>query len=219
MNRKSLLIVIPDNGMGLGRTRWALSLAHACATVLRDYDLSFTHVSFPYPDGAANIALNRFLYETECDELLFIDADVIFTPGHLKMLLDADSDCVFGLYPKKAPGLEFPIVLFDGQEFPAEPGLIATRYCARGFMRVTRRCVQAVAKLVPIGLCPISQKDMHCFYINHAVGHGDDFNFCDRVREAGFTVHLDTRITCQHEGDAVYPIPGTFTNHKQTKAA
>lgn len=49
----------------------------------------------------ANVALNGGF-----DCLLFIDSDIIFTPEHVKLLLDSDKDIIGGTYPLKT----FPVM-------------------------------------------------------------------------------------------------------------
>ncbi len=45
--------------------------------------------------------LVRMFLETDCDHLMFIDADIAFEGADVLRLLDADKDVVCGLYPRK----------------------------------------------------------------------------------------------------------------------
>jgi len=218
--RPRLFIPIIDNGMGLSRTSWALSLAVACLTTLRDYSATIQSISYPYPDGAMNIATATFL-ASDCDEMIVIDTDVAFTREHLAMLLSHDEPLVFGLYPKKQPGLEFPVVPLASRPLPFHgdgPALREVERCARGFMRAKREVFEKMKSVVGTYRDAQTQSDEFLFWQNLPGGHSEDFNFCDNWRKLGGKILVDSRICAQHEGSALYPIPGTFTNTKQTKA-
>lgn len=50
---------------------------------------------------ARNIAIARFLYKTDCDYFVFIDADIHFAPEALMRLIESDHDVSVACYPKK----------------------------------------------------------------------------------------------------------------------
>lgn len=212
-----LFFAICDNGLGLSRTSWAISLAAACHSVLRGHDLTFRGISYPYPDGSTNIAAAEFL-ATDCEEMILIDTDVIFSPKHLGWLMEHQEPLVFGAYPKKVPGLYFPReLLSDENPFshnPFMPGvnpLVEVKCTARGFMRLHRSVLERMAPTVPeVEFFKTGVGTMREFWKNRPGGHSDDFNFCDQWRALGGRVLIDQRITAQHEGSAVFPIPGTF---------
>ncbi len=213
-----LFLPIIDNGMGLSRTSWAISLAAACLTALRGHEVTFRGISYPYPDGATNIAALEFL-ETDCEEMILIDTDVIFLPKHLAWLMGHDEPLVFGGYPKKVPGLYFPRELLDENVNPFAPNpfaegvnpLVEVKATARGFMRLHRSVLEKMVdhvSVIPNFKTGIGT--MHEFWKQRPGGHSDDYNFCDQWRALGGRVLIDQRITAQHEGSIVFPIPGTF---------
>jgi len=193
-----------------------MSLAAACHTVLRDHDLTLCGISYPYPDGAMNIATAKFL-KSDCEEMLLIDTDIIFSPKHVAWLLEHDEPLVFGAYPKKLPGLTFPMEWL-GEKSPfsndwqaeGESPLVEVKRTARGFMRAHRSVFERMADSVPLVENFVSGDGMREFWKNQPGGHSEDFNFCDRWRALGGRILVDQRITTQHEGTAVYPLPGTF---------
>ncbi len=202
--------------MGLSRTSWAVSFANACLTVLQGYDVSLMHLSFPYCDGAMNIASNAFL-DSGCDEMIVIDTDIVFKPAQLAWLLEHDEPLVFGLYPKKQPGLEFPIEgltlenpFSPNPHAPGVPPLVEIKRAAKGFMRIKREVFEELAPLVPEYFDGHLGRVAYEFWRVLPGGHSEDFAFCDKWRATGGHVLVDQRITAQHEGSAVYPIPGTF---------
>lgn len=208
---KKLFLPIIDNGMGLSRTSWAFSLAVACLSSLRNYAVTFQSISYPYPDGSMNIATQCFL-ESGCDEMIVIDTDIIFSPEHLEKLLSHDLPLVFGLYPKKTPGLIFP-VMSVGEDNPFSndgPDVVEVARVARGFMRVHRSVFESLKPHVEKITCSETGRDQWLFWKTLPGGNSEDFAFCDLCREHGIKVMVDQRITTQHEGSAKYPIPGTY---------
>ena len=198
--------------MGLSRTSWAVSLAAACLTVLRDYSVTLRSISYPYPDGAMNKATADFM-ASGCDEMIVIDTDVVFEPRHLAWLLEHDVPLVAGLYPKKQIGLEFPCEILDDVTFsqnPHEEPLIPVKRVARGFMRFRRVVFEMLSPTTETYTDAQTGEQCFDFWRKLAGGHSEDFYFCDKWREAGGAVYVDQRICAQHEGTALYPIPGTF---------
>ncbi len=206
-----ILIGVIDNGMGLSRTSWAVCLANACLGVLREHEVTFAEISYPYCAGALNKVCN-VLMESECDELLIIDTDLIFSPQHIKWLLSHEEPLVFGLYPKKQPGLTYPTVALESNPDPfgGDSVLCEVERTARGFMRLHRSVLETIQPHVETYID--AQTGKHCFeYWRTLPGdHSEDFAFCDLWRSLGGKILIDKRCTAQHEGSVIYPIPGTF---------
>lgn len=161
-----------------------------------------------------NIASNDFL-RCGADEMLTIDTDVIFEPKHVQYILEHDEPLVFGMYPKKQPGLTFPIELLE-EENPFSldprigPPLVEVKRVARGFMRVHRSVFYEMAPHVPVFTDENTKLKFRQFWQTLPGAHSEDFNFCDQWRASGGKILVDQRITAQHEGSAIYPIPGTY---------
>jgi hypothetical protein len=212
-----LFFPILDNGGGTARIGWAVSMIAAAASVLRKYDLLIESMAFPYPDGNANIATQYFM-ESDCDELIFIDIDVVFKPEHLAMLLSHDVPFVAGIYPKKKLGLEFPVVLLDETD-PREAfrlngsnPLVEVECAARGFYRIKREVFEVLRKHpdVPYYHCIETKRMQHEYWRNAIGGYSDDFNFCRRWREMGGKVWVDKRCLLEHAGNINYPVKGSY---------
>lgn len=214
---ESLFLPVIDNGGGLSRTSWAISMmALFMSHVLRDgnREVTLQGMSFPYPDGAMNVASLDFL-ETGLDAMLIIDTDVIFQPKHVEMLLGHDVPLIAGLYPKKVLGLEFPVIPLQENPNPFSNDRPAEELCevqcaARGFMKIRREVFDALKPIVPKYQDTQTGREGWEFWRNQLGGHSDDFNFCNLYRSVGGKVLIDKRVTVKHEGSAVYPIPGTF---------
>jgi len=202
--------------MGLSRTSWAVSFAFACLTALRDFSVTLQPLSYPYPDGAMNMATNDFL-ASGCDEMVVIDTDVIFKPSHLAGLLEHDEPLVFGIYPKKEIGLTFPMEWLDEENpFAANPllpgisPLVEVKRVARGFMRAKRGVFEHLAPHVPEYQDAETGRTYKEFWKSLPGGHSEDFAFCDLWRKHGGLVMVDQRAVAEHEGSVKYPIKGTY---------
>lgn len=169
-----------------------------------------------------NLATQRFL-ESDNEEMIVIDTDVIFKPSDLEMLLSHDLPLVYGLYPLKKPGLIFPAIPLLGDGYPfAEDGRGALREvaaCARGFMRIHRSVFESLIPHVDRVFAAHSSSEQYIFWKNLPGGHSEDFGFCELYRANGGKIMVDSRICCQHEGSAVYPIAGTFEPVKRVEEA
>jgi len=134
MTTKPIFYPIIDNGMGLSVTGWAVSMMAA----LQGQSV-FCHLSTPYPGYAMDIATKQFL-ESDCEEMIVIDTDLVFKPQDLAHLREHDEPLVFGLYSKRTVKFDPPVVPIVGQENPAlQPGVLwEVQKTARGFMRVHR---------------------------------------------------------------------------------
>lgn len=188
--------------MGLARSSWAVSMFTVALSILRKHEVHYMSVSYPYPDGAMNIATKAFM-DSECDEMVLIDEDIRFQPTQLEQLLGHDLPLVFGLYPQKKPGLTFPAMGLDFDFTPfandGRPPLRELAACARGFMKAKREVFEG------------TEIEPGVWWKTDGIGHNEDFDFCKRYRDKGGKVMVDISICCNHEGSAVYPIPGTFT--------
>ena len=48
-----------------------------------------------------NALVNQFMHNTQCTHLMFIDADIRFSPVDILKMLQADKEVICGIYPKK----------------------------------------------------------------------------------------------------------------------
>ncbi len=160
------------------------------------------------------------------DKLLFIDADMIWTPEMVRMLLKSEAKVVGGTYPLKT----FPIVvnfnplpeqrdLFGRDreldnyrawcEKYADPvtGEAEVAHIPTGFMLIDLEVFAKLSHTVP------HYATYHADLREHSVSydffpcgtHGqeyesEDWGFCRLVREAGFKVMLQTKIVTGHTG-------------------
>jgi len=192
---------IIDNGMGLSVTAWAVSMLAAVGRA----DSIFCHVSTPYCGYAMDLATQKFM-ESDCDEMVLIDTDIVFKPEHLQYLFEHDEPLVFGLYSKRQVKFEAPLIPLPGKERPEQsPGhLWEVMKTARGFMRA-KRCV--FERLEPLaGVIQTEFGELPNHWPTQPDGTSEDFAFCSRWRETGGRILIDKRVFVGHVGQAQFPL-------------
>jgi glycosyltransferase involved in cell wall biosynthesis len=125
---------------------------------------------------ARNIIVEEFLAEADATHLLFIDADIGFTPDQVFRLLKADHDVVGAVYPIKriscerikfhletTPGatlagsLNYVVDFLDSGEVPLRDGFVRVRYLGNGFMMIRRGVFAKLAEHYP----EMRYRDLH----------------------------------------------------------
>jgi hypothetical protein len=164
---------------------------------------------------ARNSLVAEFL-KTDATDMLFIDSDVIATSGDILRLLAqaTDKDIVAGAYPRRAKDKKFFTDLYwteeDNLEF--DGSLMRVKRVGTGFMLIRRHVIEKMAEAHP----ELSYKNkptgermyaLFDFDIRDDQYVGEDYLFCDRATQMGFTVHIDVDISLPHIGSE------TFTNN------
>jgi hypothetical protein len=186
----------------------------ACEARLRD--LEHDGVEVRRVGGHAAIDFARSAIATRAladgfDELLWIDADIVFNPQDIARLRSSGEALVAGVYPKKGRR-ELALHARPGTTsltFGPQGGLVEVLYVGTGFMYTRRRLYEAMAAELPIcneqfgeAVVPyfipfVVATDKGPWYL------GEDYAFCERARRAGHKVMVDTRVRLLHIG--AYP--------------
>ena len=119
--------------------------------------------------------------EAGVDAMLFLDSDMIFPRDALRRLLAHDLDVVGATYAKRVPPYSTLGAAVPDQPADARPGLIE-------MSRIPTGCL-----LIRMSVFSRLAKPYFRFGIDEASGDilGEDYMFCDRVREAGLHVWCD----------------------------
>lgn len=148
------------------------------------------------------------------DELIWIDADVVFRPDDVERLRSHGLPLVCGLYAKKNR-TEFACHFLPGTgqvTFGSKGRLLEILYCGLGFMHTRRQLYEAIQKrlslpvcnqrfgrtLVPYFLPMVVPDPTGSWYLS------EDYAFCERVRQTGLKVMADTMIRLWHVGSYFY---------------
>lgn len=157
-------------------------------------------------DDSRNECVRSFL-ETDCTELLFLDADLRWNEDDFTNLLSYDVDVVGATYPLKQNDEAFP-VLDIGEE--QENGLYKVNGLPTGFLRIKRHVLQRLYNesikfkgkkdskdRLPLGL--IFERTIENFN-----RYGGDYAFCKKWRATGGSIYLMPDATFNHFGEHVW---------------
>ena len=156
--------------------------------------------------------------ESDATHLLFIDSDLIFSGEQIARIMAHTEDIVGGFYPKKQEGPVNWVCNGCLQETAVrEDGLQEVRYMGTGFLRVSRRVFERMIEIYGETLKfkpDHHERTEHDFWSVGTYQYPDgsrrylseDWYFCQRALDAGFTVWGDTRIVLKHVGTAIYPL-------------
>lgn len=150
-------------------------------------------------DDARNAIVRDFL-ESDCTELMFLDADVTWEPKDLVQLCKRDMDIVGGVYPYRREGGEtMPVRLMENGE--VRDGLREVEGLPTGFVKIKRIVLEQI-----ITDCPWYYDKI---YPTHLVFNrsypddehtrwGGDLDFCRRWREKGGRIWADEELRLGH---------------------
>lgn len=173
---------------------------------------------------ARNMIAHEFL-KSDCDHLLFIDSDMNFEPDSVLRLLawNQTKPIVGGAYEARKEGKVY-ILSLDGDKEHIQMdamGNVKARRIATGFMMIQRQVFEKLAEMHPEWEHKDNTSDamLHSFFdfkVTRDGYIGEDFLFCDRAQEAGFSVWIDPTIKLGHMGihefksdfgnDVLYPL-------------
>jgi len=164
-------------------------------------------------DDGRNSLVKNFLFETQCTDLVFIDADLRWDPEMFLRLISHDSDqVVAGAYPFKSYPIRFPVgKLLDGIEGETKEGLLSVSYAPTGFMRIPRTAFEI---LMPSQTKRGSKIPTYRFFERRYTVNtydGGDVTFCRKWIAAGGRVLVDSKLKLEHVGE--WRWAGCFLDH------
>lgn len=155
-------------------------------------------------DDGRNAIVRDFL-ESDCTDLVFLDADVNWEPEHLVKLCQHDLDLVGGVYPYRREGSDtMPVRMAEGAA--VANGLLEVDGLPTGFMKIKRHVLEKMAADAP--------KYWDKIYLTALVfdrpdpdeNHtrwGGDIAFCNRFKASGGKIYADTELRLGHTGTMV----------------
>jgi hypothetical protein len=208
----SIFLPLIDNGQGDIKANFLMCILRA----FKGYNLAIERFSDSLAPRARNRAVAYFLNNDVCkdrDYLMFIDSDILFEKDHIDMLMESDAPILAGLYCKKEKGIAPCLNTLPGHVETKVGGYV--EIAGTGFLRIHRKVFE---KMRP---------GMAAHYTNHGNDEWDffpvgvvnneylseDWYFCDKARQLGFKIMLDSRIQLRHEGVAIYPLEETIKKH------
>lgn len=198
-----ILIAIPHTGHV--STEWALAFRQL--QINRPHLYSFNR-GVPI-DRARNMLVETML-EKGCDWIFFLDSDVICPPDTVERLLAHKQPIISALYYRRYPPYNPAMWVKSPQ--PTEQG----KYTP--IMEFPKGQI-VEADVIGLGACLIHRRvfeklEKPWFKWTEGWEKGgvsEDFYFCEKAKQAGFRILVDTSILCKHEVSGVV-YDGRITN-------
>jgi hypothetical protein len=176
---------------------FALALAALCA--------SAGELNIPIVNAKSSIvaeARNRCIElarEYDAGHLLFLDSDMVFPRTTLQRLLAHGKDIVGATYAKRVAPYPALGVALEGGRVEADGALAEMRHLPTGCMLLRMAVFDALGR--PSFRFSVSPESGAII--------GEDYDFCDRARAAGFDIWCDTALSFEigHIGQSVHRLP------------
>jgi hypothetical protein len=207
---RKLMIAIPayDNKLNIDS---AFALANLAVQVQPlGVKLYLTHLSGCSLITKARNSLVADFLKSDADTLLFVDADVVINADAVLrlMALSLGKDITAGIYPRRGMDRKFFLDYYldenNAMEFDAN-GLLRVKRIGTGFMMIQRHVIEEMIAAHPEWAYDnnVDNRTDHAIFDLKIVDgqyYGEDYLFCDRATEMGFTVFLDPSISLPHVG-------------------
>lgn len=163
---------------------------------------------------ARNLLVRDFL-DSDCTDLMFIDADINFEPDDVLRLMAWASDPkkgIVGGVPRTRKTNKVYIAQLDQDEEGVtmnRMGLVRAKRIATAFMMVRREVFERLVNENPQWNYYDHTADRQLnavfdFLVTDEGYMGEDYLFCDRAREIGYEVWVDPTIKLGHMGVQEY---------------
>ena len=183
------------------------------AMLATKYNIPFTVdtlVNESLVSRARNSLVAKFLANPEATHLMFVDADITFTPDDVLRLVLHNKGVVCGAYPMKSMPIKYVMNIIENAVHQ-EP-LYEVSTAGTGFMLIKREVIEAMIEKMPelkhkdsIGLGKQYEPYMYALFDTMIDEHqhylSEDWTFCKRVREVcKKRVWIDSSIKLDHNG-------------------
>lgn len=179
---------------------------------------------------ARNISIARFLYKSDADFFIFVDADVHFNPESLLRLVESGHDVSVACYPKKVimwdqaehaiksgderniQRLASSLVLnFKNERSEVINGFTEVLDGPTGFMCIRRSVLTKMYESYPDLMCVNDHQnkdlDTYCAIFDCMIDPesrrylSEDYAFCRRWQQIGGKIHADVTTVLGHVGN------------------
>ena len=145
-------------------------------------------------------------------ETFWIDSDIAFDPNDVEKIRQHGKPMTAGLYVKKGR-TEFAAKFkeADTLTFGEGGGLLEMEYVGMGFTHIRKEVYEALVKDLPLCGGGYDGEEVIPFFLPMVTREGgkpnylsEDYSFCRRAKDAGFTMFADTSIKLGHMGSYKY---------------
>jgi hypothetical protein len=174
-----------------------------------------------------NIIMTDFVKQKwgQSPYLIFVDRDITFEPYQIDLILEdlqAGYDYVGGAYPVK-DGSYLASWAKGGIEF--DNTVKPIQWLSSGFTGMTRKLLQKMVKQLDLPLLHKGER-MEFYPFGEQIRYkiddiwmwlSEDYDFCNKVRDVGGEVYLDTRVTVGHVGVKLVTIKDVLKNQEKNE--
>jgi hypothetical protein len=153
-----------------------------------------------------NRLIAQFL-KSDCTHLLCIDSDLGWPPNAVLEMIRKNKDFIAGVYPCRTEKVFlFRPIYNENKSLKNEDELLEMENIPAGFMLIKREVILKVISDTPeLAYCPKENKEdaAHGVFetkIRNGEFWGEDFIFCEKVRNSGFKILVDPLIEFDHDG-------------------
>lgn len=216
---RKILIATPAYG-GNVCSAYTESLLYTCMLLSQNniqFELKF--INNQLVTRARNMLSSLFMDNESFTHMIFIDADVVWAPENVLMLIEHDLECVIGIYPNKAykwvgnklilePSSKVDLV--NQNMSTPSPNLIRIKHGATGFMLLKKSALLRIQKDVETFILPGSTGDpiiLYNYFDCKVVDNDyltEDYYFSHLFNNNGGIMYADTRIKLRHIGAHEY---------------
>lgn len=153
-----------------------------------------------HPAMGRNQLVHDFM-QTDCDRLVFLDADVTCELGHILKISQFKADFVGGAYRFKMEEESYPVGWLEHDLWANPEGLLEVRSLPGGFLSLSRKVFEKLKEAYPGREYEHFNKKAYAFFsMPFQDGHlyGEDSFFCKMWRDLGEKVYLDPELTLTH---------------------
>lgn len=194
------------------RSYMALETALNAGGVPRDY----LHGSNESLITRARNSMAASFLETDHTHLMWIDADIEFSPDDVAALWNMDVDVAVGVYAMKKPDAAWYAAWVDGElvkdldRFGGGP--VSVDYAGTGFMMIRRDVLEKMIAAYPEtayeGNDPSGGERTEYALFDTEIREGaylsEDYLFCQRWRDMGGEIRMNPKVRLRHIGQYAF---------------
>jgi hypothetical protein len=170
----------------------------------RGIDIQFGCRAYDSTLPRARNDLLRDMVERGCDDVVFIDSDEEWHPEWVFTLLNHPVECVGAPVIKKTDTEAYNVrsSVVPIPRCPKTGLLMPDGGCGTGFLRLTRKAVEAVRAISEVYTDDTGLENRWVFDTRPVKGKlvSEDYMLMHKLQQVGITPYLDASMTCAHIG-------------------
>tara|TARA_R110001592_G_scaffold3092_6_gene17289 strand:+ start:117 stop:872 length:756 start_codon:yes stop_codon:yes gene_type:complete len=180
----------------------------------KGYDIKHLFVGYDSLLPRARNDLVKAAVESDMDELLFIDADMVWNPEWVIQLLETGLDYVGGTARKKSDdNIDFAMKItpdpLDQRFLEDQKDILEVQVVGTGFLKLSKNVLKKIGEISKDYTNGPDKERANKMYFETSINSkgeliGEDATLCDKWREVGGTCYLHTKMTCGHIGPKVF---------------